>query len=848
MDEAARECSGNKLTKYKNKSVKRQWPDNIKQLSKDSKHKFWLWKQAGRPRDTDNQLFIDMKTAKKALRSGQRQNEAVARNHKYTKIMSARENDDKLFYKLISEQRKDGHTNTNHLVVDNQHLTSPNEIREGWATYFEELATPEITNVSDDKYDRQVEIDRLVMEDIAMRSNNPDIVINTTEVSETIESLRNGKAADNMNISSEHLKYGGQHLHIILTFLINMIFQLCTLPESFRLATATPVYKRKGKPTYEPNSYRKIAVASTLGKIVEKLHLSRSEKPILQKQNPLQRGFTRGCSPSNATVIVTELIADAKDNKKPLSIAFLDAQKAFDVLDHNSLIRKINQTSIGNRLWMLINEWYKDLTCCVKWEGDNSRTFKESQGIRQGGVWSPSAYKIYINPLLQSMKLQGLGSYIGSIYCGTPTVADDICLASNDIHELQTMMSVQEKYANREHYKISSTKSSVVHFGQPSDNIEIQINGATVSKSDSATHLGVTRDNTSKFSTSTVAEERIASARRTSYSLMGAGLHGLNGLCPTVTIHMIRIFIIPRLIYGLESIRINTKDIDNIISYFKRLLKQIQHLPKTTSDAATYLVLGQLPINAEVDKRTMCAFGNIVRNKNTVEYELAFRQLAMKSTSSGSWFIHVANLLKRYGLPSPHDLLNDIPTKYIWKQLVKNAVTSFWEHQLKQQARQQSSLKYLNIEKLEIGTPQLTWSTCGNEPMSVTRAMIKMKLLLGVYMLQTTRHKFNQYEVKPDCPLCSNGNEDRTHFIATCQALEPTRTKFLLALRTVLESVIQQSVVDTILTEPENITQLILDCTLLSEIPVSIQASIESISRGLCYALHLHRSRILRRN
>ncbi len=164
-------------------------------------------------------------------------------------------------------------------------------------------------------------------------------------------------------------------------------------------------------------------------------------------------------------------------------------------------------------------------------------------------------------------------------------------------------MSVQEEYANREHYAISATKSSIVHFGPQEANTEILMNGTAVPSSCKATHLGIVRDNTSKFSSKGVAEERVSTARRTSYSLIGAGLHGLNGLCPTVSLHMIRIFIIPRLIYGLESIRLTPKDMDTIVLYFKRLLKQIQHLPTRTSDAASYLVLGQLPINAEVEKK-----------------------------------------------------------------------------------------------------------------------------------------------------------------------------------------------------------------------------------------------------
>jgi hypothetical protein len=49
-------------------------------------------------------------------------------------------------------------------------------------------------------------------------------------------------------------------------------------------------------------------------------------------------------------------------------------------------------------------------------------------------------------------------------------------------------------------------------------------------------------------------------ARRTSYALMGAGLHGLNGLPPAVYIHIYKIYNLPRLLYGLEAIKLGKSD------------------------------------------------------------------------------------------------------------------------------------------------------------------------------------------------------------------------------------------------------------------------------------------------
>ena len=46
---------------------------------------------------------------------------------------------------------------------------------------------------------------------------------------------------------------------------------------------------------------------------------------------------------------------------------------------------------------------------------------------------------------------------------------------------------------------------------------------------------------------------------------------------------MIRCFVLPRLLYGLDVIRLTKTDIKNLSTYYVQLLKQIQHLPVRTS-------------------------------------------------------------------------------------------------------------------------------------------------------------------------------------------------------------------------------------------------------------------------
>jgi hypothetical protein len=74
------------------------------------------------------------------------------------------------------------------------------------------------------------------------------------------------------------------------------------------------------------------------------------------------------------------------------------------------------------------------------------------------------------------------------------------------------------------------------------------INGQNLERADTATHLGIKRDNKSKTGTKEVVADRIEILRRTVYALMGAGLHGLIGLNPRASIHLINCYVIPRLL------------------------------------------------------------------------------------------------------------------------------------------------------------------------------------------------------------------------------------------------------------------------------------------------------------
>jgi hypothetical protein len=65
---------------------------------------------------------------------------------------------------------------------------------------------------------------------------------------------------------------------------------------------------------------------------------------------------------------------------------------------------------------------------------------------------------------------------------------------------------------------------------------------------------------------------------------------------------------------------------------------------------------------------------------------------------------------------------------------VYRAVNQYWESKLKEEAYTKSTLKYLNIDNMEIRKAHMVWEAVGYETVSVSKAMIKVKLLLGTYI------------------------------------------------------------------------------------------------------------------
>ena len=65
-------------------------------------------------------------------------------------------------------------------------------------------------------------------------------------------------------------------------------------------------------------------------------------------------------------------------------LTVLDTQKAFDVVDHNSLLRRLHLNGVHGDDWLLIRDLYTYCPSRVKWAGFLSDPINIQQGVQRG--------------------------------------------------------------------------------------------------------------------------------------------------------------------------------------------------------------------------------------------------------------------------------------------------------------------------------------------------------------------------------------------------------------------------------------------------------------------------------
>ena len=139
------------------------------------------------------------------------------------------------------------------------------------------------------------------------------------------------------------------------------------------------------------SNYRPISLLQNINQIFEKIVFDRVYK-FVEKNEAIykhQYGFRKKYSTNYALISITEQIRKALDSNKYAIGVFVDFQKAFDTVDHNILLQKLERYGITGS----INKWFRsylqDRKQLVSILGHDSNPRTLSYGVPQGSVLGP---------------------------------------------------------------------------------------------------------------------------------------------------------------------------------------------------------------------------------------------------------------------------------------------------------------------------------------------------------------------------------------------------------------------------------------------------------------------------
>ena len=185
-------------------------------------------------------------------------------------------------------------------------------------------------------------------------------------------------------------------ISIQLSEIFDIFFASGVFPSTLKTAKVIPVHKKDSKLDF--SNYHPISLLSNIEKILERLMYNRMYKFFSDNDliYPLQFGFRQKYSTVHALISLTENIRKNLDEGNIGCGIFVDLQKAFDTVEHDILLSKLEHYGIRG----LANEWFKSYLSnrkqYVSINGYDSNLVDVKFGVPQGSVGSPLLLLVYI--------------------------------------------------------------------------------------------------------------------------------------------------------------------------------------------------------------------------------------------------------------------------------------------------------------------------------------------------------------------------------------------------------------------------------------------------------------------
>ena len=193
-------------------------------------------------------------------------------------------------------------------------------------------------------------------------SKQPTQLVTAMESTFLPESSKFAYRLASISVTSRILKELHSEVAPMLTNIFNSSLREVKVPDDWRNASVSPVYKKGAKTKAE--NYRPISLTCVCCKVMEHV-ITSNIMAYLDKHQLLhsnQHGFSKKLSCETQLIQFVQDISDTLNESGQTDIIVMDFSKAFDKVDHKRLLLKLHRFGINNDLITWIGSFLSNRT------------------------------------------------------------------------------------------------------------------------------------------------------------------------------------------------------------------------------------------------------------------------------------------------------------------------------------------------------------------------------------------------------------------------------------------------------------------------------------------------------
>lgn len=329
--------------------------------------------------------------------------------------------------------------------------------------------------------------------------------ISIGELNKIIKSItknNSDKHGINLNILKLTNEIVGNHLLNI----INTSLDKGEFPESWKVSSVVPVQKVAN--TTNCAEFRPVNTLPVYEKVLELVvkeqltqHINQND--IIVKE---QSGFRKEHSCEAALqFIISQWRHEIYNNKKIIISVFLDLKRAFETINIDLLVMKLEAYGIKGNVLKWFNGYLKNRRQYVKYNHKLSDTLDVTFGVPQGSALGPTLFLIFINDIVKQIKNSGIKLFADDTMIYIVGEANDIKQMIEDLHF--DLKNVTKWFKNnglilntgKTKFMTIGSKHNLGKLKVGNTDYKIEINGELIQKVEQIKYLGFIIDDELNF-------------------------------------------------------------------------------------------------------------------------------------------------------------------------------------------------------------------------------------------------------------------------------------------------------------------------------------------------------------